>query len=146
MLCFILLLYLSFCYCCLNVIVYCIFLKTLYGIQQELKQTSLNESWEHYHLLLYNAIYKPLSLTLNHLNVIFWGTLLKGHWTSSASSPNFFQKQLGFLYMLAWVMTACWVPHYTSTHFWRNMNISSILYFSKSTSINTQYSSLWDTL
>ena len=26
------------------------------------------------------------------------------------------------------------------------MNISSIFYFSKSTSINTQYSSLWDTL
>ena len=32
------------------------------------------------------------------------------------------------------------------TFFWRNMSISSIFYFSKSTSINTQYSSLWDTL
>ena len=32
------------------------------------------------------------------------------------------------------------------TYFWRNMNISSIFYFSKSTSINTQYSSLWNTL
>ena len=31
-------------------------------------------------------------------------------------------------------------------YFCRNMNISSIFYFSKSTSINTQYSSLWDTL
>ena len=31
-------------------------------------------------------------------------------------------------------------------YFWRNMSISSIFYFSKSTSINTQYSSLWDTL
>ena len=28
---------------------------------------------------------------------------------------------------------------------WRNMIISSIFYFSKSTSINTQYSGLWDT-
>ena len=32
------------------------------------------------------------------------------------------------------------------TYFWRNMNISSTSYFSKSTSKNTQYSSLWDTL
>ena len=31
-------------------------------------------------------------------------------------------------------------------YFWRNMNISSIFYFSKSTSINTQHSSLWETL
>ena len=30
--------------------------------------------------------------------------------------------------------------------YWRNMNISSIFYFSKLTSINTQYSSVWDTL
>ena len=25
-------------------------------------------------------------------------SILKGHWTSSTSSPNFFQKKLGFLY------------------------------------------------
>ena len=48
--------------------------------------------------------------------------------------------------MLAWVLTVCWVLRSRLTYFWRNMNISSIFYFSKSTSINTQYSSLWDTL
>ena len=48
--------------------------------------------------------------------------------------------------MLAWVMTACWVFHFTLIYFWRNINISGIFYFSKSTSRNTQYSSLWHTL
>ena len=45
-------------------------------------------------------------------------------------------------------MTACWVLCSRLTYFWRNTNISSFFYFSKSTSINTQYSSLylWDTL
>ena len=43
-------------------------------------------------------------------------------------------------------MTACWVRHSTLIYFWRNMSISGIFYFSKLTSINTQYSSLWDTL
>ena len=43
-------------------------------------------------------------------------------------------------------MTEYWVLCSTLTYFWRNMNISSIFYFSKSSSINTQYSSLWDTL
>ena len=43
-------------------------------------------------------------------------------------------------------MTACWVLRSRPIYFWRNMNISSIFYFSKSTSVNTQYSSLWDTL
>ena len=35
---------------------------------------------------------------------------LKGHWTSSTSSPNFFPKKVGIfipLEVLAWVMTAC---------------------------------------
>ena len=50
------------------------------------------------------------------------------------------------LELLAWVMTACKVLRSRLTYFWRYMNISSIFYFSKSTSINTQYSSLWDTL
>ena len=51
------------------------------------------------------------------------------------------------LEVLACVMTACWILHSSLIYFWRNiMHISSIFYFSKSTSINTQYSSLWDTL
>ena len=50
------------------------------------------------------------------------------------------------LKVLAWEMTACRVLRSRLTYFWRYMNISSIFYFSKSTSINTQYSSLWDTL
>ena len=50
------------------------------------------------------------------------------------------------LEVLAWVMTACWILHSSLIYFWRNMHISSIFYFSKSTSINTQYSSQWDTL
>ena len=63
--------------------------------------------------------------------------------------PNFFSKKVGIfipLEVLAWVKTACRVLRSRLTYFWRNMNISSIFYFSKSTSINTQYSSLWDTL
>ena len=63
--------------------------------------------------------------------------------------PQLFPKKVGIfipLEVLAWVMTACWVLRSRLTYFWRNMNISSIFYFSKSTSINTQYSSLWDTL
>ena len=43
-------------------------------------------------------------------------------------------------------MTACWVLHSRLTYFCRNLNFSRIFYFSKSTSINTQHSSLWDTL
>ena len=50
------------------------------------------------------------------------------------------------LEVLAWVTTAYWVLHSRLISFWRNMNTSSIFYFSKSTSINTQNSSLWDTL
>ena len=41
---------------------------------------------------------------------------------------------------------ACWVLSSRLIYFWRNVKISSIFYFSKSTSINTQYSSLWHTL
>ena len=43
-------------------------------------------------------------------------------------------------------MTACRVLRSRLTYFWKYMNISSIFYFSKSTSKNTQYSSLWDSL
>ena len=58
--------------------------------------------------------------------------------------PQLFPKSLIFipLEVLAWVMIACWVLHSRLTYFWRNMNISSIFYFSESTSINTQCSSL----
>ena len=63
--------------------------------------------------------------------------------------PKLFPKKVGTfipLEMLEWVMTACWVLPSRFTYFWRNLNISGIFYFSKSTSINTYYSSLWDTL
>ena len=63
--------------------------------------------------------------------------------------PNFFPQKVGIfipLEVLAWVKTACRVLRSRLTYFWRNMNISSIFYFSKSTSINTQYSSLWGSL
>ena len=63
--------------------------------------------------------------------------------------PQLFPKKVGIfvlLEVLTWVMTVYWVLHSTVSYFWRNMNISSIFYFSKSTSINTHYSSLWDTL
>ena len=66
------------------------------------------------------------------------------------SSPTFSKKKksLDFkpLEVLAWVMTACWVLRSRLTYFWRNMSISSIFHFSKSTSINTLYSSPWHTL
>ena len=74
---------------------------------------------------------------------------LKGHWTSSTSSPTFSKKVEIFipLEVLALVMTACGVLRSRLTYFWGYMNISSIFYFSKSTSINTQlFSSLWGTL
>ena len=63
--------------------------------------------------------------------------------------PQLFPKKVGIfipLEVLAWVISACRVLRSRLTYFWRCMNISSIFYFSKSTSINTQYSSLWDTL
>ena len=63
--------------------------------------------------------------------------------------PNFFPRKVGIFIpseVLAWVKTACRVLRSRLTYFSRNMNISSIFYFSKSTSINTQYSSLWGTL
>ena len=73
---------------------------------------------------------------------------LKGHWVSLRSSPTFSKKVVIFipLAVLAWIMTACWVLRSRLTYFWRNMSISSIFYFSKSASINSQYRILWDTL
>ena len=63
--------------------------------------------------------------------------------------PQLFPKKVGIfiqLAMLAWVMTACRVLRSRLIYFWRNIIIHGIFYFSKLTSINTQYSSLWDTL
>ena len=63
--------------------------------------------------------------------------------------PNFFWRKVGIfipLEVLAWVMSACWVSRSRLIYSWRNMNMFSIFYFSKSTSINTQHNSLWDTL
>ena len=83
------------------------------------------------------------------LSFLIWTGILKGHWTSITSSPNFFKKKVGIfipLEVLARIMTACWVLRSKLTYFWRNRNISNVFYFSKSTSMNTQYSSLWDTL
>ena len=72
---------------------------------------------------------------------------LKGALDKCNIIPNFFQKKVGIfipLEVLAWVMTACWVLRSTLIYFWRNGNISVIFYFSKSTSVNTQYSgTLW---
>ena len=74
---------------------------------------------------------------------------LKGALDKFNIIPQLFPTKVGIfipLVVLAWVMTACRVLRSRLTDFWRYMNISSIFYFSKSTSINTQYSSLWDTL
>ena len=75
------------------------------------------------------------------------GASLKRHWTHITSSPTFFPKRWDFYTIssvgMAWVMTACWVLRSRLIYFWRNINIYSIFYFSKLTSINTQYSSLW---
>ena len=63
--------------------------------------------------------------------------------------PQLFYKKVEIfipLEVLAWVMTACWVLHSRLIYFWSNINIINIFYFSKSTSTNTQHSSLWDTL
>ena len=63
--------------------------------------------------------------------------------------PQLFPLKVGIfipLEVLAWVMTACWALRSRLIYFWRNMNMFSIFYFSKSTSVNTQHSSLWGTL
>ena len=89
--------------------------------------------------------------------ILPWRTLLmcrilKGHWTSITSSPTFFLKSWDFYTISSVGMGKDWMLSFTFykkcrlIYFWRNMNISSMFYFSKSTSINTQYSSLWDTL
>ena len=55
--------------------------------------------------------------------------------------PRFFSKKSWDFYsireVLALLMTTCWFLPANLTYFWRNINTSSIFYFSKSTSINT---------
>ena len=75
-------------------------------------------------------------------------SLFKGVLDKFNIIPNFFPKKVGIfipLEVLAWVKTACQVLRFRLTYFWRNIHFSSI-FFSKSTSINTQCSSLWGTL
>ena len=92
-----------------------------------------------FYLCFFLLLIVVLNLTLN----------LKGALDKFNIIPQLFPKKVGIfipLEGLAWVMTACRVLRSRLTYFWRYMNISSIFYFSKSTSINTQYSSLWNTL
>ena len=100
--------------------------------------------------IMYNVLFSELyQIKLIKSYNYFDQNILKGHWTNVTSSSNFFPKKVGIfipLEVLAWVMTACRVLRSRLIYFLRNMNISSIFYFSKSTSKNTQYSSLWDTL
>ena len=82
-----------------------------------------------------------LQVMMGKNNYIFKGALDKYN-----IIPNFFFKKIGIfipLEVLAWVLTACWVLPSRLIYFWRNMNMFSVFYFSKSTSINTQHSSLW---
>ena len=86
-----------------------------------------------------------------HLFMYKWNERghIKGHWTSEIPTPTFYPPPqiVGIfipLEVLAWAMTACWVLHSRLIYFWRNINISCIFYFLKSTSIKTQYSSLWE--
>ena len=78
-------------------------------------------------------------------------TRVKGALDNCNIIPRLFPKKIEIfipLDVLALVMTACWVWVLSSncTYFWWNMNITSIFYFSKSTSLNTQHSGLWNTL
>ena len=94
-------------------------------------------------------IWNYLFLQINLSLTILFHKKLKGALDKFNIIPQVFPKKVGIfipLEVLAWVMTACRVLCSRLTYFWRYMNISSIFYFSKSTSINTQYSSLWDTL
>ena len=78
---------------------------------------------------------------------------LKRYWTRMTSSPNFKKKKASRkssdfipLEVLAWVLTAYQVLCSRVSYCWRNVNITSIFCFSKSTSINEQYRSLCGTL
>ena len=74
---------------------------------------------------------------------------LKGALDNYNIIPNIFWKSWDFyIIRSAGMAKDCIAEFYILylTYFWRNMNISCIFSFSKSTSINTQYRSLWDTL
>ena len=111
--------------------------------------------WGFLIMFYWNMVMKMLKCKNENLMTSHFGTLL-GSITllrqfplTSVTLSQLFPKKVEIfitLEVLVWVMTACWVLHSRLIYFWRNMNISSIFYFSKSTSINTQYSSLWDTL
>ena len=78
--------------------------------------------------------------------------IFKGHLDKYIIPLLFLSKKVGIfmsLEVLAWV-TVCWVLHSRLTLNWLidqywNINISSTFYFSKSTSITTLYSILWET-
>ena len=96
----------------------------LAGKNKDLEQRTFKEA---------KGIWEDLKGTLDKYNIIL----------------QLFEKKIVIfipLAVLTWVMTACWVLRSGLIYFWRNVNIFSIFYFSKSTSINTQYSGLWDTL
>ena len=62
--------------------------------------------------------------------------ILKGHWTTSASSPICFQKRIEILIPLEvniYVVTACSILLANSTHLQRNMHFSFLSYLLKST-------------
>ena len=74
------------------------------------------------------------------LSIVIKGALDKYNIIPPDHSQTFSKKKVEIfisLEVLAWVMTAGWVLRSRLIYFWRNMNISSIFYFSKSTSINT---------
>ena len=74
--------------------------------------------------------------------------LIEGALDKYSILPQLFPKKVGIftpLEVMAWVKTACRVLLSRLIYFW-NLNMFSIFYFSKSTSINAQHSSLWDTL
>ena len=74
---------------------------------------------------------------------------LKGYWASITHSLRLFQKVEIFIPLK---VLALWYWLHVDSYplvwftFKENVNFCSILYLSRSTSINTQHSSLWDTL
>ena len=74
---------------------------------------------------------------------------IKGALNKNNTIPDFFfQKSWDFytIRSVGMAMTACWFLPSSSTYYWRNVNISSMFYFSKSTLINTKHSGIWYTL
>ena len=102
-------------------------------------------------LMIWNWMKTKQKFFTSRLNSekLLLSTSVKGALDKFNIIPQLFPKKVGIfipLEVLAWVMTACQVVRSRLTYFWRYINIPSVFYFSKSTSINTQYSSLWDTL